>query len=82
MSDHTPTTREVRKGYAEDPVAEYYDPITNHTAEGERAFDRWYAEEIRKAKAQAWDEAVAAMKYTDGTPVEIAKNINPYTEES
>lgn len=37
---------------------------------------------LRKAKAQAWDEAVAAMRYSDGTPVELIANNNPYTEES
>ncbi|MBT2587916.1 hypothetical protein [Arthrobacter sp. ISL-95] len=30
--------------------------------------------------AIGWDAAVAAMTYTDGTPVELAVNINPYRE--
>lgn len=30
--------------------------------------------------AIGWDAAVAAMKYEDGTPVEIETSINPYRE--
>lgn len=35
-------------------------------------------EYIRQAKESGWDAAVAAMTYTDGTPVEVADNNNPY----
>jgi len=32
----------------------------------------------RELLAIGWDAAVAAMKYQDGTPVEVALNSNPY----
>lgn len=35
---------------------------------------------VKQAAALGWDAAVAAMTYTDGTPVELAANINPYRE--
>lgn len=35
---------------------------------------------ITQAAAVGWDAAVAAMKYEDGTPVELALNHNPYRE--
>lgn len=57
MSEHTPTTEQVRDGYRYDPEAEYRDPLTPHHVINGRAFDRWYAAEVRKAKAEAWDEA-------------------------
>lgn len=37
---------------------------------------------ITEAAAVGWDAAVAAMTYEDGTPVELAKNINPYRTET
>lgn len=39
--EFSPTTEQVRDGYAIDPEAEYRDPLTNHTPQGQRAFDRW-----------------------------------------
>lgn len=39
-----------------------------------------YVMSIREARAQGWDEAVAAMVYTDGTPVDLAENQNPYRD--
>lgn len=36
---------------------------------------------ITQAAAVGWDAAVASMKYEDGTPVELAANINPYRKE-
>lgn len=55
MSDYTPTTEQVRDGYRYDPEAEYHDPVTPHHVTSGRAFDRWYAAEVRKAKAEAWE---------------------------
>ena len=49
----TPTTEQVRHGFAVDPEAEYRDPLTNHTLYGERAFDRWLAKHDAEVKAQA-----------------------------
>ena len=34
----------------------------------------------RELLAIGWDAAVSAMRYTDGTPVEIAESVNPYRE--
>ncbi|CAN5422894.1 hypothetical protein BH09ACT9_BH09ACT9_00440 [soil metagenome] len=57
MSDEfTPTTEQVRSGYAIDPEAEYHDPLTNHTALGERAFDRWLLDHDRRIKAEALND--------------------------
>jgi len=33
---------------------------------------------MREAQAYAWDAAVAAMVYPDGTKVELMSNSNPY----
>lgn len=33
---------------------------------------------LREAAAVGWDAAVAAMRYEDGTPVEIVAMVNPY----
>lgn len=38
-------------------------------------------EGIREAQAAAWDQCVASMTYTDGSPVEVALNSNPYRKE-
>lgn len=38
--------------------------------------------EVKKAKAQAWDECARSIVYEDGTPVEIASITNPYKEQS
>ena len=40
-----PTTAQVRLGFAESPVDEYYD-------RGERAFNRWLEQVKREAKAE------------------------------
>jgi flavin-dependent dehydrogenase len=58
----TPTTEQVRYGYAMDPEGEYRDPIGYPAYERglRRAFDRWLAARIREAKAEAWDEGLTA----------------------
>lgn len=33
---------------------------------------------LRGAAAVGWDAAVAAMRYEDGTPLEIVSMVNPY----
>jgi len=33
---------------------------------------------LREAAACGWDAAVKAMRYEDGTPVEIVKMVNPF----
>lgn len=39
---------------------------------------RWH----RQLLAQGWDAAAAAMRYEDGTPVEIVSMMNPYREQT
>lgn len=36
---------------------------------------------VREACAVGWDAAVGQMVYADGTPVEVAENINPWRDE-
>ena len=49
--------------------------ITARWADSRQAdFNRFVA----RIKAEAWDEAVRAMRYEDGTPVELVANVNPY----
>lgn len=67
MSDFTPTTEQVRSGFATDPIAEYHDPLTNHTRLGERAFDRWLVEHDRRIKAAAWDRGIIDANVTRTT---------------
>jgi hypothetical protein len=59
MSDYTPTTDEVKA------CAESDNPY-GELPEGQ--FDRWYAEEIRKAKAQALEEAANDGEIQDNRP--------------
>lgn len=61
----TPTTEQVREGYADDPTAEYYDPLTNHTALNRRAFDRWLVQH-NAIIAQAERERI--VKEIDASP--------------
>lgn len=51
MAEYTPSTDQVREGFATDPIADYHDPLTNHAAEGRRAFDRWLAQHDAEALA-------------------------------
>lgn len=66
-SAYTPTTEEVRDVYG---YAQTY-----------RDFDRWVADVIRKAKAEAWQEG-----YSDCMDYHLSNGLkgtetNPYTEE-
>ena len=59
MSDWTPTTEQVRDGYRYDPADDYYNPVqagANAERNG-RAFDRWLAQTLREAKAEALQDA-------------------------
>lgn len=75
MIDYTPTTEQVRKDYA---YEEWLDkPVQEHL----KAFDRWYAEEIRKAKEEAWLEG-----YSDCMDFHMSNGLkgteaNPYKEQ-
>lgn len=35
-------------------------------------------EAFREAAAIGWDAAVSALRYEDGTPVEVVAMVNPY----
>ena len=68
MSDQwTPSTEQVRRGYATDPESEYRDPIGYPAYEKElgRAFNRWLAEVRATALEEAADEFAARLP--DGT---------------
>ena len=67
--EYTPTTEQVRAAAESD--CDWIDPP---------AFDRWLTAHTRAACAIAWDKAVRAMRYADGTPVELITNVNPYRE--
>ena len=45
-------------------------------------FDRWYFEEIRKAKAQAWDEGSTSASDAECGYIQPSEHKNPYTDES
>lgn len=49
------------------------DPIAARVA-------REVAGEVSKAQADAWDRAVRSLSYSDGSPVEVLSNPNPYRE--
>ena len=66
---YTPTTREVRRVYALAPPnlaqCAHTNPNEGYAAE---QFDRWLAEELRKAQETAWDQGAmdAAMSLNHG----------------
>ena len=60
MSDYTPTTEEVRHAHVgkQAVCVNHGDWITEEQwAEFGAEFDRWFTEELRKAKAEAWEHA-------------------------
>lgn len=84
MTDPTtlPTYGAVRRSWVRSRERDYRAetnsyPTTEQRAQWAAEFDRW-ADAIRAA---AWDAAVAAMRYPDGTPVELLANNNPYRED-
>lgn len=84
MTDPTnlPTYGAVRAAYVRDREQRQRRHTRGIPTDAQRAqwaaeFDAW-ADAIR---AEAWDAAVAAMRYPDGTPVELLANNNPYRED-
>lgn len=80
MTDYTPNTGNVLIGYTKFRAAQGVG--TGHSVE---EFRRWYADLIRKAKTQAWDEGYRsghsrAMRRMSDEP-SVPPAINPYTEE-
>ena len=76
MSEHTPDTEEV---------AYYYEGPDLDAGDRRAAFERWLAETIRQARAEAW-EVGRAMGLSDhsgsmraGRPL---RTPNPYAEEA
>jgi hypothetical protein len=62
MTDFTPTTEQVRSGYAIDPEAEYHDPITNPAspvadryASARAALARWRVNSTEGPWERVWD---------------------------
>lgn len=53
---YTPTTEEIRDGYSWS-TGGFYHEVTD---EGFAEFDRWFAEAVRQAKAEAWQEGYYA----------------------
>jgi hypothetical protein len=83
MSDYTPTTEEVRNGYS---IADGGLNDTWLREDAENRFDRWLAEELRKAKNDAWFEGFSAGWDECDDPEGFvndkwdAKTPNPYRE--
>ena len=73
MSDYTPTTKEVREEYSITVIDGTVLPARA------RAFDRWFTEEIRKAKHEAFAEGI----YQAETDLEEGRETftNPYDKE-
>jgi hypothetical protein len=69
MMEHTPTTGQVRGRHNANATLE---PLTWGQADAQ--FDRWLAEELRKAREEAWDECYAAG-------YEHVQAVNPYKIE-
>lgn len=84
MSNYTPTTEMIRRDYC---YSNQRPDICGKDFGVE--FDRWYAEEIRKAKEEVWDEVVNVLgTYPDGrrspdtaTFVLELDERNPYRKE-
>lgn len=92
MTDYTPITGMVRARYCDSTVRGGYADaqllsVTPEEHEKNHAeFDRWFAEEIRKARAEGWTEGYwqGINGYTGpGNPYTLPNNTTiPYTEES
>lgn len=73
MSKYTPTTESIMAAYIADG---------GWTAEDRAAqFDRWHADVIRKAKADAWEEGLLSAGLDPDYTMQIMST-NPYAEES
>ena len=79
MSEYTPTTAHIRDAWSELNYLESKGNIPYQDSGDE--FDRWLAEVERASAEKAWDEARAALRYEDDTPVELVSMVNPYRRE-
>lgn len=86
--DYTPTTEQVRDGYAKDPLAEYNNPLVDHAHYGRLAFDRWLAahdvEVAEKARADERERIAAAIEregvYLEHVQPEAREHCRGYNE--
>lgn len=62
MSEWTPTTEQVREGYAYDAQAEYMYPTSNYTEGNRRAFDRWLAQHDADLLAPILERIIADLR--------------------
>lgn len=74
---YTPTTETVRGDYTAHSATYAGKPPSESGAE----FDRWHADEIRKAKADAWEEGLLSAGLDPDYTMQIMST-NPYTEET
>jgi hypothetical protein len=67
MTEFTPTTEQVRTGYASDPESEYRDPINYPHWEKQlaAAFDRWLARRDAEVAAKALEDAAGRLREMD-----------------
>lgn len=83
MSDHTPTTEQVRNIYANEREDELkWDGLDDDQAifEMQAEFDRWLAEVERAAAEKAWDEAMILIYANAWVDLDagVAPIENPY----
>lgn len=75
---YTPTTEDVRSDYAAQRLWVACN-LPTHPPAAHAEFDRWFAEEIRKAKEEAWKEGYQAGSI-DGYFDTFEDAANPYRE--
>jgi hypothetical protein len=63
MSERTPTTEQVRSAYSYDPEADYHDPLTNHTHQHEREFDRWLAAHDERVRTEERERLIGNLRW-------------------
>lgn len=75
MSNRTPKTKTIAAGWAKGHPF----PLTTDVDDRYAEFDRWYAAEIRRAKAEAWRELAVRLAYFEG--LDLNEYPNPYRKE-
>ena len=84
MDDYTPSTDEVRRIYVKQAALHGVGKSALHGFSAEAEFDRWFAEEIRKAKrdgyAEGHHEGFWRGHATGGDDYVDDSYVNPYEE--